>query len=199
MNTTPDTTPAPLAPITLDALAVYEPDRDNEAWFNATETWANACDAIRDGHPIADVAAALMELPEDDLGALALDWRDHTLDTLQSPAESGRDINCPDIQLAMALIELDPARDDLWSCVPALSPESIIETVQELGEARETIPRLTAERDELLEMLRELTTITQAAGIRVPAVGRAAAMAERLSTTPAGAAVAVALALPLAP
>lgn len=141
-----DTEKPALPPLGIDDIAAYGPDRDNERVFEPNETWCAACDAMQRGHAAATVADVLMELDDDELGALADHWQAHTLTTLDQPAINGRDFLCPDLRLALALQEADPAHDDQWSCAPTLDPESLWETVVEFD-------RLKAQHAALLAAL----------------------------------------------
>lgn len=132
-----------LPPLTLDDVRVVEPDRDAEEAFDAKETWIAACDRIQAGYPAADVADLLMQLDDDERGAVADYWRDHTLDTIGSPGLDGRDFHCPDIRLALAMQEREPDCDE-WTCAPTLDPASLWETVVEFDRLQAENARLRA-------------------------------------------------------
>ena len=132
-----------LPPLTLDDVRVVEPDRDAEEAFDAKETWIAACDRIQAGYPAADVADLLMQLDDDERGAVADYWHDHTLDTIGSPGLDGRDFHCPDIRLALAMQEREPDCDE-WTCAPTLEPASLWETVVEFDRLQAENAKLRA-------------------------------------------------------
>lgn len=132
-----------LRPLMLDDIRIAGPNRDEAEAFDPSETWATACDRINEGYSVGDVADLLLDLDDDERRALADYWRDHTLNTIQAPALDGRDFQCPDIRLALALQERDPDCDE-WSCAPTLDPESLWETVREFDRLRAENARLQA-------------------------------------------------------
>jgi len=148
----------PLSPLGLDDIRAADPDRDNGEAFDARETWFLACDKLGDGYPAADVAAVLLTLAPAELDAVAADWQASTLETLNSPATEGRDFNCPDLRLCLALQEADPERE-AWTCAPALDPGSLWETVRFFNERGDEIDRLLSERDRLRALLDELRAL----------------------------------------
>lgn len=143
-----------LPPLGIDDIAAYGPDRDSERVFEPNETWCAACEAMVRGYPAATVAGLLLDLPADDLAALAEHWRDHTLTTLENPAWNGRDFLCPDLRLALALYhtDTDEARCGNWSCAPTLDPASLWETVAEFD-------RLKAQSNALLAALKAIMAV----------------------------------------
>lgn len=142
-----DETPAALPPLTLDDLRVAGPDRDNETDFDPQETWHRARDVMELGYSAATVADVLLELADDELGALADFWRDHTLSTLLDPSWNGRDFMAHDLRLAMAMAEREPDRAG-WTHAPTLEPASLWETVAEFD-------RMKAENAKLRALLKD--------------------------------------------
>lgn len=60
----------PKAPLGLDDIAVYGPDRDRERVFDPAATWLLATNAVEKGYAPDEVAALLHELPAADWAAL---------------------------------------------------------------------------------------------------------------------------------
>jgi hypothetical protein len=146
-NRMTETKPA-LSPLTLDDIRAAGPDRDNAEALDPAETWATACDKVRDGHDVEDVADLLMQMDDTDLNVLAEFWKAHTLATLDNPAMNGRDFHCPDLRLAMAIAqaETSEARVECWCCAPTLDPESLWQTVDDFD-------RMKAENAKLRQLL----------------------------------------------
>lgn len=119
-----------LPPLSLDDIRVAGPDRDNAEAFDPAETWWLACEKIAEGYLAASVADVLLTLPDAELAEVAQYWIDHTSTTLEQPALYGRDFNCPDLRLCLALQAADPCRD-AWGHAPTLEPSSLWEAVQE--------------------------------------------------------------------
>lgn len=117
----------PLPPLGLDDLRVAEPDRDSEAAFSPSETWAQACDAIAAGHKPADVAGLLLTLPESEACLLRDWWRDECI-TVAAEGQ-GRDALCPDLLLCRALVA--PCGLD-WP-LPLIDPATVLKLLDELA------------------------------------------------------------------
>lgn len=137
----------------LDDIRIAGPNRDEAEAFDPSETWATACERINEGHPVATVADLLLDLDDNERGALADYWRDHTLNTRSDPALDGRDFNCPDIRLALAMQAREPDCDH-WCCAPTLDPESLWETVREFDRLKAAIVGLRAALDRAIPVLR---------------------------------------------
>lgn len=141
----------PLPPLGLDDIRAAGPDRDNAEAFDPRETWCIACDKLGDGYPAAEVAAVLLTLKPSELNAVAEDWQASTLETLSSPATEGRDFDCPDLRLCLALQDADPERE-AWTCAPTLDPGSLWETLAEVGRLRGEVATLGNLLGEVLQL-----------------------------------------------
>jgi len=143
-----------LPSLSLDDLRVAEPDRDNEAAFDPQETWHAARDKMEEGYSAATVADVLMELDDNERGALADYWREHTLSTLQNPAWDGRDFLAHDLRVAMAMQEREPDCE-AWGCAPTLEPASLWETVAEFDRMKAENAKLRALLDDARDLIAE--------------------------------------------
>lgn len=109
-----------LPPLSLDDIRVAGPDRDNAEAFDPAETWCLACDKIAEGYTADTVAGLLLDMPLTETSLLWQWWEDECRSVLED--SHGRDANCPDLALAVAIAAED-ARE--WR-LPLIDPYSVL-------------------------------------------------------------------------
>lgn len=102
-------------PLSLDDIASYGPDRDNERVFRPGATWEQACGFVLGGYSAEEVAGIILDLPIDDL----VELRDLVADPPVIPGS-------PAMRILRQLALLD---SDIW--VPTFSTAGVYDLVDQ--------------------------------------------------------------------